>query len=822
MRNRSLRNRFCTALTALTAGLLVSLNGGAASGASLAAPGGSWRAADAGSATYSASQTIPVPPASTYGGSGGGDGWALAVGPTSVFNVFHHSASLTVACHLQSDASNCWDPRTVTDATGGSFATSGHPGLWFDATTNRLYVYATRGSDGTAGVVCVDTVIAGTAVSPFCGFTALTAVGDAPLDGGISNVSEPVATGSKWYAFNYVQGEAAGASKNALMCFDLKTFAACAGQPFAVPLGAGQFSNSSYPEAQASAIGGRVVVAATTGGNGKIGCFDPGTGSGCTGSWPVAANGYPSSYGAPFPMLDAAGTTKGLCLPTGADPCFDLSGVSVPTPAGLAAAIPATEGWNGGAVTVGPRVYVPNGNTDQVHCYSWASDAGCPSFPKSFSGLGFLYTVNPDPARPTCLWVNADYGSQQIQNFDAYTGGACGAGPIRVLASSFVVASVACQPATYTSLQVMEPPRTGYSTGTVAFQDGDAHPIAGAADGTLDATGTVALADRNLSTGLGLPQFLITLNNPAQAVGEVKVNLVWTGVNDPSCVKPGTVVTPGPGGPPASGECGDAVFLAAAGSGQHFKTGTNLWVSRELKTVYDNMKTTAGGKKIGVRVLNYPAPSVDVITAGLNKIKSKNPVDYLNQVHAKAASNLSRYLAGKNQGVTEMWAQYASVRAECPAGTKIVVGGYSQGAMVAHEFLNQLAATNDSVGKSLVVGAALIADPERTQDWGLLDFGDAPLSSYGVCDLISDVVSCTAPAPLATVAAPFAGRTVSVCDDHDAVCATSQVIPDLVVTGLNAKERAVVLERAKAVHGRYASQTATKTAGKWIGRIVAR
>ena len=29
----------------------------------------------------------------------------------------------------------------------------------------------------------------------------------------------------------------------------------------------------------------------------------------------------------------------------------------------------------------------------------------------SFSNLSFLYTVNPDPQRPTCLWVNADNGS---------------------------------------------------------------------------------------------------------------------------------------------------------------------------------------------------------------------------------------------------------------------------------------------------------------------------------------------------------------------------------------------------------------------------
>jgi hypothetical protein len=40
------------------------------------APAGSVSAAD--TVTFSATQTIPVPPASTFAGSGGDDGWALA------------------------------------------------------------------------------------------------------------------------------------------------------------------------------------------------------------------------------------------------------------------------------------------------------------------------------------------------------------------------------------------------------------------------------------------------------------------------------------------------------------------------------------------------------------------------------------------------------------------------------------------------------------------------------------------------------------------------------------------------------------------------
>jgi len=181
------------------------------------------RAALAGSsaATYTATETIPVPPASSYAGSGGGDGWALAMTTTSVYNVFHHASTLQVACHLQSDASPCWSPETITDGSGDNFATSGQPGLWLDQATGKLYVFATRDSDATGGVVCIDTTQAASNTDPFCGFTALTAAGDAPVQSGISGISDPVVVGNRWYAFNYVSGHAASGSQNMLLCFDL-------------------------------------------------------------------------------------------------------------------------------------------------------------------------------------------------------------------------------------------------------------------------------------------------------------------------------------------------------------------------------------------------------------------------------------------------------------------------------------------------------------------------------------------------------------------------------------------------------------------------
>ena len=491
-------------------------------------------AATPGPATYSATQTTPVPPASSYAGSAGGDGWAVALTPTAVYNVFHHASTLQVACHLQSDASACWSPKTITGPNATQFAVGGHPGLALR--NGRLYVYATRSSDSTAGVVCIDTTQPASNLNPFCGFTALTTPGDAP-PGALSNA---VMVGSRWYAFNYATGSGVIGTKNKLMCFDLSTVAACPGQPFTVDLGVPTVSANSFTPPAVTAIAGRIIVPFNST---QLACYDANTGTGCSGAWPVTlTSAYASSFGAAFPLMNSTGTITGLCLPTSTNPCFNFAGAPVATPGGMTSVIGSNSPWNGPAFVLGPRVYVPNGVSNTVRCYDYATSASCANFPRTFSNLSLLYTVNPDPQRPTCVWVNADGGSAQIQNFDAYTGGVCGEGPIRILASSFVVPTQTCLPTNYTSLQVIDPTRNEYTSGTVSFRDGDANPVPGLPDMPLGSTGAVNLSGLNLNTQHGLPQFLITLNGGQGAPGAVTVRLTWTGANNPACVKPGTVV----------------------------------------------------------------------------------------------------------------------------------------------------------------------------------------------------------------------------------------------------------------------------------------
>jgi hypothetical protein len=483
-------------------------------------------------------QTIPVPPASSYSGSGGGDGWAVAMTPAAIYNVFHHSSSLTVACHLQSDASPCWDPKTITDGDGDGFATSGQPGMYMDQATADLYVYATRQADQAGGVVCFDTAKADKGDDPYCGFTLLTSAGESPITSN-GALSAPALVGTHLYAFNYADGSGADGAKNKLLCFDTALRKPCANQPFALPITSGAVGDGSYPEPAAAAVAGHVIVPITVDGADQLTCFDDATESPCSGFWPtVLTTRYSTTDGAPFPLPQTTGAIDGFCLPTGVDPCFGFDGASTPTPSGMNGVITANTGWNGTGLVVGTRVYVPNGNIDQVECYDAATDASCINFPRSFPGLGFMYTVNPDPQRPTCIWVNADNGSGQIQNFDAYSGGGCGTGPVRVLASSVVAPSTTCYPTSYSSLQVVSPARSAYSSGTITFVDGDDNAIPGVPQATLDATGAVSLSGLALNTSNGLPQFLISLDG-ASATTLVAVKITWTAAADPSCTPTG-------------------------------------------------------------------------------------------------------------------------------------------------------------------------------------------------------------------------------------------------------------------------------------------
>ncbi|HLX33008.1 MAG TPA: Ig-like domain-containing protein [Gaiellaceae bacterium] len=495
--------------------------------------------------TYSQQETQPIPPAQNYAGSSGGDGYTIALYNGHVYNVFHHATDVIVDCHLQLNAQPCSSnfPETITNA-GVHFATTRQEDIFLDPTTGKLWVYAVRESDHTTGVVCIDTTVADTNPNPFCGFVALSAVGQGYQWAGNKEgiFGAPLQVGSKIYSFNYYGAAGVSGSENTVLCFDMSTQAACTSQPYSISLGSGTV-DATRPEPENAAIGTELIIPVSMSGNQRLACFDTLSDTTCSnGSWPVSTPGIPvTSYGAPYPLLTASGATTGFCLPNGTDPCFNLGGASTGTPAGMTAAIPQNFVTNGPAFVLGPRIYVANHINNTVDCYDYSTSSGCANFPLPVTNIGStsLYTVNPDPQRPECIWINSDNGAWQIQNFDAYTGGPCTQD--RVLTSQFVVSGdPQCFPTNYTSFQIVTPAPSLYGGGSISFADGDGNPILHSVP--LDNTGTADLTGLNLNTPTGLPQFLITLNNGNISGIPLTVKLTWTAPYDPQCATGGQLL----------------------------------------------------------------------------------------------------------------------------------------------------------------------------------------------------------------------------------------------------------------------------------------
>ena len=510
--------------------------------------------------TYSSNTARPGALPNAYGQTTNSDGWAVALSSTQVFNVTHHQPDLEITCHNQSDGSVCWPQNQTKVVTNGSFnyATPVGAGMYLNQTNGHLYTFAVQTNGNAAqdvsGVVCIDTTqpaaAAGSAL--FCGFTPLSKVGDAPINGLYAGLTSPVQVGTNWYAFNEVSGagSAAGSgSQNTLLCFSLTTFSACqsgTSQPYSTVPFTGTVTGVFGTAPPIGSAGTDIFIPLNTSSSTapvQLACFDTSTDAGCTGAWPTT---IASLAGSPFPLLNASGTTTGICVPITGNPCFNFTGASVTTPANLASTIGLTNTANGPALVIGSSVYVTNFNTNYVLCYNFATASSCQNFPLHMSNLAELYTVNRDPFRSNCIWVNSDHGGAQIQNFDATTAGACAPGPIRLQASSLIDPNPTCIPqagsgSTYQSLQITSPPVSSYTSGSVSFATPQGTPVAIPAQ-PINSFGVVDLSGLNFNNDL-LPQFVITLNGLTSTPATVSLRLTWRAGYALSCISEGQTVS---------------------------------------------------------------------------------------------------------------------------------------------------------------------------------------------------------------------------------------------------------------------------------------
>jgi Cutinase len=206
-----------------------------------------------------------------------------------------------------------------------------------------------------------------------------------------------------------------------------------------------------------------------------------------------------------------------------------------------------------------------------------------------------------------------------------------------------------------------------------------------------------------------------------------------------------TIIGLSAGSAGAQSTCPDVHWIGAAGSGE--RAGTDLTAYSGMgRVIYQSLGDLSSqlqhdGRTITAEAVDYPAVPVPDQDGG--------------------AGEWLGFMGSVDAGTKALGEQYASFVQQCPT-SKVVLAGYSQGAMIVHRNLQALAASPN------VAAVLLIADGDRRPEDPTLNLGTAsgiPGRGKGVAQ--DWPILAHAPAPLAP---EIAARTISVCDLNDAVC----------------------------------------------------
>ena len=195
----------------------------------------------------------------------------------------------------------------------------------------------------------------------------------------------------------------------------------------------------------------------------------------------------------------------------------------------------------------------------------------------------------------------------------------------------------------------------------------------------------------------------------------------------------------------ADPSCPDVHWFGVAGSGE--RDGADLTTYDGMgRVIYQSLGELSSqlqhdGRTMSAEAVDYPAVPVPDDNGGIGAWLG--------------------FMGSVDAGAKALGEQYAKFVQQCPT-SKVVLAGYSQGAMVVHRNLQALAASPN------LTAVLLIADGDRRPDDATLNLGTAsgiPERGKGVAQ--DWPILAHAPAPLAP---EIAARTISVCNLNDAVC----------------------------------------------------
>jgi hypothetical protein len=225
---------------------------------------------------------------------------------------------------------------------------------------------------------------------------------------------------------------------------------------------------------------------------------------------------------------------------------------------------------------------------------------------------------------------------------------------------------------------------------------------------------------------------------------------------------------------PANDRCNSVEFLGARGSGQPWDvSGPDKGFGPEAYKVVTTVAAKLSAKKVtyGEDSISYPADSVNDLkpsTLEIVGLPESLPLYY--------KDNVSKYLASIAGGVSSMVANVQNSAAVCGNATRLVLVGYSQGAIVVHQTEDYLYVHNRAL-LGHIIATVVIADGDRMPNTKAKEFGSSGVTGEGIQVYLGHFSS--------HLDMPLPATTANVCNANDIVCNFG--IPQLVHFSASAK-----------------------------------
>jgi hypothetical protein len=221
-----------------------------------------------------------------------------------------------------------------------------------------------------------------------------------------------------------------------------------------------------------------------------------------------------------------------------------------------------------------------------------------------------------------------------------------------------------------------------------------------------------------------------------------------------------TFVQPTPAPSPAA--CAPVWFIGARGSGeptgQSYGTGKNAisGMGKEVDYLAYQVRADLASRNVGVefKPVGYPADSVNDLKPSATVLSLlKKPTGVAAALVTYVHQSVDKYDASMNQGIKQTETAVAEVLKSCPQA-KLILGGYSQGAVAIHDAENAL----PTAELSHIAGTLLLADPDRVSNTKSKRFGDSLAKGEGLRVYLHLVRATDVPKPGTTA-------TITTIDD---------------------------------------------------------